>query len=58
MVYKVTKAICENKAALEAASSALKAFDPGVMYQANTVPYHPGAGRFYKEAKQWPPKKL
>ena len=58
VVYKATKAIYENKAALEAAAATLKAFDPSVMSQANTVPYHPGAEKFFKEAKQWPPKKL
>ncbi len=56
VVYKVTKAIYENKAALEAASAILKTFDPKEMAQANAVPYHPGAERFFKEAKQWPPK--
>jgi TRAP transporter TAXI family solute receptor len=57
VVYKATKAVYENKATLEAASAILKAFDPKDMAQANAVPYHPGAERFYKEAKEWPPKK-
>ena len=56
VVYKVTKAIYENKDTLAAASVPLKAFDPGVMAMANAVAYHPGAERFFKEAKQWPPK--
>jgi len=58
VVYKVTKAIYENKAALEGAAATMKAFDPSVMAQANAVPYHAGAEKFFKEAKQWPPKKL
>lgn len=58
VVYKVTKAVYENKVMLEAAAATLKAFDPSTMAQANTVPYHPGAEKFFKEAKQWPPKKL
>ena len=56
VVYKVTKAIYENKAVLEAASAIMKTFDPSVMAMTNAVPYHPGAERFFKEAKQWPPK--
>lgn len=58
VVYKVTKAIYENKAALEAASAIMKTFDPAVMAMPNAVPYHPGAEKFFKEAKQWPPKAL
>ena len=58
VVYKVTKVIYENKAMLEAASATMKTFDPSVMAQASAVPYHPGAEKFFKEAKQWPPKKL
>lgn len=56
VVYKATKAIYENKTALEAGSAILKTFDPSAMAQANKVPYHPGAERFFKEAKEWPPK--
>ena len=57
VVYRATKAIYENMAMLEAASPYMKTFDPKVMAEANTVPYHPGAERFFKEAKEWPPKK-
>ena len=57
VVYKATKAIYENKDALAAASVPMKAFDPSVMAEANLVPYHPGAERFFKEVKQWPPKR-
>ena len=56
VVYKATKAIYENKPMLEAASATMKTFDPGVMVEANTVPYHPGAERFFKEVGAWPPK--
>ena len=56
VVHKVTKAIFENKAALEAASATMKTFDPDIMAMANAVPYHAGAERYFKEAKQWPPK--
>jgi TRAP transporter TAXI family solute receptor len=57
VVYKATKALFENKPALAAASATMKRFDPAVMAEANQVPYHPGAERFFKEAKMWPPKK-
>ena len=56
VVYKATKAIYENKAALVATTAAMKGFDPKFMAEANIVPYHPGAEKFYKEVGQWPPK--
>lgn len=54
----VCKGTYENKAVPEAASGAMRAFDPGVMAQADTVSYYVGAERCFKEARQWPPKKL
>ncbi len=57
VVYKATKAIFENKPVLAAASATMKRFDPDVMAEANEVPYHPGAEKFFKEVKTWPPKK-
>ena len=57
VVYKTTKAIHESKAVLAASAAVLKTFDPSMMVEANTVPYHPGAEKFYKEVGQWPPKK-
>ncbi len=56
VVYKATKAIFENKTALAAASATMKRFEPEAMAEANEVPYHPGAEKFFKEAKTWPPK--
>lgn len=56
VVYKATKAIYESKEALAAASAALKSFEPSLMAEASAVPYHPGAEKFYREAKEWPPK--
>ena len=58
LVYKVTKSVFENKALLEGASPVLKGFEPNQMAMQNSVPYHPGAEKYFKEAKQWPPKKL
>jgi len=55
-VYKITKAIYENKAMLADGSPALRRFDPKEMAEANPVPYHPGAEKFYKEVGLWPPK--
>ena len=56
VVYKITKALYENKPALVSASATLKDFDPGFMAEASVVPYHPGAEKFYKEVGQWPPR--
>ncbi len=57
VVYKTTKALYENKPMLEASTQYLKTFEPSMMAEANIVPYHPGAERFYKEVGEWPPKK-
>ena len=56
VVYKVTKAIYENKEQLAATSAMMKGFEPNMMAEATFVPYHPGAEKFYKEIGQWPPK--
>jgi TRAP transporter TAXI family solute receptor len=56
LVYKVTKALFNNEAALAAASAAMKSFEPKMMAEANVVPYHPGAEKLYKEVGEWPPK--
>ncbi len=57
VVYRTAKALFENKSMLESATVYLKSFDPNMMAEANVVPYHPGAEKFYREAGQWPPKK-
>ena len=57
VVYAATKAIYENKPMLQATTAILKDFDPKMMAEAATIPYHAGAERFYKEVWQWPPKK-
>ena len=56
VVYKTTKVLYENKPMLEASTQYMKSFEPSVMAEANVVPYHPGAEKFYKEVGQWPPK--
>lgn len=57
VVYKTVKAIHENKAMLLASSPAMRSFDPNEMSEKSSVPYHPGAEKFYKEIGQWPPKR-
>jgi len=49
VVYKVTKAIYENKAKLVASLRAFNGFDPKMMNPALGLKVHPGAARFYKE---------
>lgn len=56
MVYRITKTLYENKAMLAESSPPLKRFDPKEMAEANPVPYHPGAEKFYREVGLWPPK--
>ena len=57
VVYAATKAIYENKPLLQAITAIMKEFEPNMMAEAATIPYHPGAEKFYKEIGQWPPKK-
>ena len=56
VVYKVAKALHDNKPELSATAAVLKSFDPATMAEANAVPYHSGAEKFYKEIGEWPPK--
>lgn len=51
VVYTVTKALLENKAALDKGHAGLKPFDPETawMQEKLSVPLHPGAARYYKE---------
>ena len=51
VVYNVTKALYENKAALVQAFRPMALFDPKRMAKPlKAVPFHPGAEKFYKEA--------
>jgi len=57
-VYRMTRALFENKRALVAASPALRLFSEGEMAKdLGVVEYHPGAIRFYTEQGLWPPAK-
>ncbi len=50
LVYDLTKAIAEGKAALAASFGAFNGANAATMAPASDVPYHPGAVRYYDEA--------
>ncbi|MDX1485580.1 MAG: TAXI family TRAP transporter solute-binding subunit [Alphaproteobacteria bacterium] len=53
-VHALAKAVAQNRAALAASFRAFNSLDPKKMAKNIGLPYHPGAVRFYKEAKLWP----
>jgi uncharacterized protein len=56
-VYKITKAIHDNKKEMAAVFGAMNGFEPGQMATAyDNLEYHPGAIKFFKEKGMWPPK--
>ncbi|WP_159586676.1 TAXI family TRAP transporter solute-binding subunit [Chelativorans xinjiangense] len=50
LVYTLTKAIAENKEALQASFGAFGGFNAQTMAPASAVPYHAGARRYFEEA--------
>jgi TRAP transporter TAXI family solute receptor len=55
-VYRMTRALFENKQALVAASPAFRLFNESAMAKdLGVLEYHPGAIRFYSEQGLWPP---
>lgn len=58
LVYKVVKAMHDNKKMLAASFPALGRFNPDHMARTfkGGVEYHPGAIKYYTEIGQWPPK--
>lgn len=57
VVYKITKAVYENKKDMAAVFRALNRFHPEQMAKKYKVlQYHPGAIKFFKEKGMWPPK--
>jgi TRAP transporter TAXI family solute receptor len=58
VVYKVVKAIYENKPDLVAAFAAFGSFTPQRMATlVQGLDFHPGALKFYREVGLWPPKR-
>jgi len=54
-VYKMTKAIHDNKEMLAATFAGFKQFDPsGMAKQYEGLDHHPGAIKYYKEIGLWP----
>ncbi|HEX6632347.1 MAG TPA: TAXI family TRAP transporter solute-binding subunit, partial [Usitatibacter sp.] len=49
VVYKMTKAVFENKDALVAAHTAAKGIDKANAVKSLPVPLHPGAEKYFKE---------
>jgi TRAP transporter TAXI family solute receptor len=57
VIYKITKAVYENKKDMAAVFGAMNGFEPDAMATSyEDLSYHPGAIRFYKEKHLWPPK--
>jgi TRAP transporter TAXI family solute receptor len=56
-VYKITKAVHENKKEMGAVFAPLNGFEPENMARRyDHLDYHPGAVKFYQEKGLWPPK--
>jgi TRAP transporter TAXI family solute receptor len=53
-VYKLLDAMDKNKAELVAVQPVLREFTPAFGYKQYTVPYHPGAVKFYQERNLTP----
>ncbi|MFA0887481.1 MAG: TAXI family TRAP transporter solute-binding subunit [Synergistales bacterium] len=49
LVYKITKAICENVERVHKVHDAAKEFSPDTAWSDNGAPLHPGAAKYYKE---------
>ncbi len=57
IVYKITKAVFENKAGMAAVFPALNGFHPEQMAKKyKALQYHPGAIKYFTEKGIWPPK--
>jgi TRAP transporter TAXI family solute receptor len=57
VVYRITKALYENKKELVDTFPPFALFNPQTMSKPQIgIEFHPGAIKFYQEAKMWPPK--
>jgi TRAP transporter TAXI family solute receptor len=57
VIYRITKAVFENKTDLAAVFPALNQFNPERMAKEfKGLEYHPGAIKFFREKGLWPPK--
>jgi uncharacterized protein len=57
VIYKITKAVAENKKDMAAVFPALNRFHPEQMAKKYKVlQYHPGAIKYFQEKGLWPPK--
>jgi hypothetical protein len=59
VIYRITKAMHDNKGDMAAVFRPMAGFEPDNMaMNYDDLQYHPGAAKFYKEIGQWPPKKI
>jgi uncharacterized protein len=59
IIYRVTKALYENKKDLTDTFPPFALFNPQGMSKAQIgIEFHPGAIKFYREANMWPPKQV
>lgn len=57
VIYKITKAVHENKKDMAAVFGAMNGFEPeGMARNYDDLSYHPGAIKFLQEKGLWPPK--
>ncbi len=57
VVYKITKAIHDNKKKMAGVFPVFNLFQPaGMAKKYDDLEYHPGAIKYYKEQGMWPPK--
>lgn len=58
VIYRITKAIHENKKDMAVVFRPMAGFEPERMAtEYDHLEYHPGAIRYFKEIGQWPPKR-
>ncbi|MPZ56897.1 MAG: TAXI family TRAP transporter solute-binding subunit [Rhizobiales bacterium] len=58
VVYRITKAVHENKTDMAGVFRPMAGFEPNRMAtEYDDLRYHPGAIKYFKEIGQWPPKR-